>query len=158
MASVKECVRTHVRWMIRRDLPEVLAIERASFPHPWTEKDILRVLADRSCIGGVAEHNDRILGFMLYRLHHAYVEVLNFAVHPDCRLRGVGTQMVAKLKEKLSSYRRTAIELVTGEWNLGSHLFFKACGFWCEGVSPGHYADTGEDGYDFAYRLPEGTL
>ena len=29
--------RVHIRWMIRRDMPEVLAIEHASFEHAWTE-------------------------------------------------------------------------------------------------------------------------
>ncbi len=33
----KQAVRVHIRWMIRRDMPEVLAIEDESFEFPWLE-------------------------------------------------------------------------------------------------------------------------
>jgi [ribosomal protein S18]-alanine N-acetyltransferase len=38
----KQLVRTHIRWMIRRDMPEVLAIEAASFEFPWLEDEQYR--------------------------------------------------------------------------------------------------------------------
>ena len=47
----KQLVRTHIRWMIRRDMPEVLAIEAASFEFPWLEDDFIRCLRQRNCIG-----------------------------------------------------------------------------------------------------------
>ena len=34
-------VRVHIRWMIRRDMPEVLAIEAESFEFPWLEGELL---------------------------------------------------------------------------------------------------------------------
>ena len=37
--------RVHIRWMIRRDMPEVLEIERKSFEFPWFEEDFIRCLA-----------------------------------------------------------------------------------------------------------------
>ena len=42
--TAKAQVRVHIRWMIRRDMPEVLAIEHASFEFPWCEEEFLRVL------------------------------------------------------------------------------------------------------------------
>src|SRR5690242_17145891 len=39
-----ELVRVHIRWMIRRDMPEVLGAERASFEFAWTEDDFLQCL------------------------------------------------------------------------------------------------------------------
>ena len=44
-----------IRWMIRRDMPEVLDIERLSFEFAWTEEDFLCCLRQRNCIGMVAE-------------------------------------------------------------------------------------------------------
>ena len=38
----KEQVRVHIRWMIRRDMPEVLQIEQERFDYSWTEEDFLR--------------------------------------------------------------------------------------------------------------------
>src|SRR6516165_11547963 len=107
--------RVHIRWMIRRDMPEVLAIEHASFEYPWCEEEFLRVLRQRNCIGMVAEHGERIVGFMIYELHKTKLQVLNFAVHGEFRRQGVGRQMVAKLAGKLSSHRRTRIMLQVRE-------------------------------------------
>ena len=72
----------HIRWMIRRDMPEVMRTERASFEYSWTEDDFLRCLRQRNCIGMVAETGDSIIGFMIYELHKTRLHVLNFAVHP----------------------------------------------------------------------------
>ena len=94
--------RVHIRWMIRRDMPEVLAIEHASFEYPWCEEEFLRVLRQRNCIGMVAEYGERIVGFMIYELHRNKIHVLDFATHPEFRRRGVGRQMIAKLVGKLS--------------------------------------------------------
>ena len=88
--------RVHIRWMIRRDMPEVLAIEHASFEYPWCEEEFLRVLRQRNCIGMVAEHGERIVGFMIYELHRNKIHVLDFATHPEYRRRGVGRQMLLK--------------------------------------------------------------
>ena len=59
-------VPVHIRWMIRRDMPEVLAIEGQSFEFPWSEEDFLRCLRQRKCIGMVAEQHERVIGFMIY--------------------------------------------------------------------------------------------
>src|SRR5262245_30732838 len=87
----------HIRWMIRRDMPEVLAIEDQSFEFPWAEDDFIRCLRQRNCIGMVAEHNERVAGFMIYELHKSKLHILNFAVESHLRRRGVGRQMVKKL-------------------------------------------------------------
>jgi ribosomal-protein-alanine N-acetyltransferase len=79
---------------------------------------------------------------------------LNFAVRPDRRRQGVGTQMVDKLVGKLSSHRRTALEVMTSDRNLAAHLFWRAQGFRCEGIDPTYYERDGDAGYCFAYRLP----
>src|SRR5215213_10091464 len=107
----KEQLRVHIRWMIRRDMPEVLQTEQESFDYSWTEEDFLRCLRQRNCIGMVAEQGERVVGFMIYELHKQKLHILNFAVHPQCRRHGVGAQMVTKLIGKLSSHRRTRITL-----------------------------------------------
>src|SRR5260370_32618106 len=125
----KEQVRVHIRWMIRRDMPEVLQTEQASFDFAWTEEDFLRCLRQRNCIGMVAEQGEKVGGFMIYELHKAKLHILNLAVHPIHRRLGVGAQMVAKLISKLSSHRRTRITLEVRETNLNAQLFFRAQGF-----------------------------
>jgi ribosomal-protein-alanine N-acetyltransferase len=153
----KEQVRVHIRWMIRRDMPEVLQAEQESFEFAWTEEDFLRCLRQRNCIGMVAEQGEKVVGFMIYELHKAKLHILNFAVSPTCRRLGVGAQMVAKLISKLSSHRRTRITLEVRETNLPAQLFFRTQGFKAVRVLRAYYEDSGEDAFQMQYRLADDT-
>ncbi|MGH7199805.1 MAG: ribosomal protein S18-alanine N-acetyltransferase [Planctomycetaceae bacterium] len=134
-------------------MPEVLDIERHSFEHAWTEEDFLSCLRQRNCIGMVAEHNHEIVGFMIYELHKSRLRILNFAVAPPLRRRGVGLQMVQRLVDKLSQQRRSEIVLEVRETNLDAQLFFQSQGFRAVRVLRGHYDDTEEDAYVMHYLL-----
>ena len=149
----KEQTLVHIRWMIRRDMPEVLQAEQASFEFGWTEEDFLRCLRQRNCIGMVAEQGERILGYMVFELFETRLHILNFAVSPSYRRCGVGHRMVSKLISKLSSYRRTHVTLDVRETNLTAQLFFRALGFKAVKVLRSFYEDTGEDGFRLQYRL-----
>ena len=143
----------HIRWMIRRDMREVLDIETSSFEFPWLEEDFLRCLRQRNCIGMVSEQEDRVAGFMIYELHKTRLHILNFAVAPAFRRRRIGSQMVVKLIGKLSSQRRTRIQLEVRETNLPAQLYFKHCGFRAVNVLRSFYEDTPEDAYLMQYRF-----
>lgn len=145
-------IRVHVRWMIRRDMPEVLAAESQSFEFPWSEDDFIRCLRQRNCIGMVAEHEEQVVGFMIYELQKSRIHVLNFAVHPRHRRSGVGSQMIAKLTAKLSSQRRNRIQLEVRETNLAAQLFFRTNGFRAVSVLRSYYDDTPEDAYLMQFR------
>lgn len=155
--ATKELVKVHIRWMIRRDMPEVLQTEQESFEYAWTEEDFLKCLRQRNCIGMVAEHSDKVVGFMIYELHKTKLHVLNFAVHPQCRRAGIGRQMVAKLIGKLSSHRRTKITLAVRETNLAAQLFFKMLEFRATKVMRRYYEDSGEDAFMMQYQLTDDT-
>jgi ribosomal-protein-alanine N-acetyltransferase len=148
----KQEVRVHIRWMIRRDMPEVFAIERDSFEFPWCEEDFVRCLKQRNCIGMVAEHDDRIIGFMIYELNKQHIHLLNLAAAGGMRRKGVATQMIAKLIGKLSIQRRDRVILETREMNKEAQLFFRANGFRVISTLRDFYDDTSEDAYIMAYR------
>jgi ribosomal-protein-alanine N-acetyltransferase len=149
----KDQARVHIRWMIRRDMPEVLQAEQLSFEYAWTEEDFLRCLRQRNCIGMVAEHGEKVVGFMIYELHKNKLHILNFAVHPTWRRLSVGSQMVAKLISKLSSHRRTRITLEVRETNLVAQLFFRKQEFRAVRVLRAFYEDSGEDAFLMEYRF-----
>jgi ribosomal-protein-alanine N-acetyltransferase len=151
----KEQLRVHIRWMIRRDMPEVLQTEQTSFDFAWTEEDFLRCLRQRNCIGMVAEQGEKVVGFMIYELHKNKLHILNFAVHPKHRRQGVGTQMILKLISKLSSHRRTRITLEVRETNLAAQLFFRAQGCLAVRVLRTYYEDSGEDAFLMQYQLAD---
>lgn len=148
-----ELLRVHIRWMIRRDMAEVLAAESGSFEHAWTEEDFLQCLRRRNCIGMVAEHQDRIVGFMIYELHKTRLHVLNFAVAPEFRRNGVGVQMVQKLVGKLGSHRRSKITLAVRERNLDAQCFFRSQEFKAKRVLRNYYEDSGEDAFLMEYAV-----
>lgn len=153
----KEQVKVHIRWMIRRDMQEVLQAEQQCFAQSWTEEDFLRCLRQRNCIGMVAEAGDKVIGFMIYELHKNKLHILNFAVHPDYQRSGVGLQMAVKLIGKLSSHRRTRITLEVRETNLSGQVFFRNQGFKAIRVLRSFYEDSNEDAYLMQYKLPSDT-
>lgn len=135
----------HIRWMIRRELDEVLAIERTVFDFPWSKADFENALRQRNCIGMVAEGpRDRVLGFMVYELYKAHLHLLNIAVCPECRRHGIGRAMLANLKGKLELQRRRQITLEIRERNLPGQLWLKACGFRAVNMLHDFYDDTDE--------------
>jgi ribosomal-protein-alanine N-acetyltransferase len=157
MTADPKAVSAHIRWMIRRDMPEVLQIEAEAFEFPWSEDDFVRCLRQRNCIGMVVEQDDRVVGFMIYELHKTRLHVLNFAVAADCRRQGLGRQMVAKLVGKLSLQRRVRVTLEVRETNLDAQIFFRSQGFRAVSVLRSYYEDTPEDAYvmQYRYRLTE---
>ena len=152
-SRTKDQIKLHIRWMIRRDMPEVLAIEGGCFDHPWTEEDFLQALRQRNCIGMIAEHEERVIGFMIYELHRSRLHLLNFGVSPEFRKIGVGRQMIQKLVTKLSHHRRTRVTLAVREGNLPAQLFFRSQKFVAVKVLRGFYGDNGEDAYFMHYQL-----
>ncbi|MGE3409720.1 MAG: ribosomal protein S18-alanine N-acetyltransferase [Pirellulales bacterium] len=148
----RQALQVHIRWMIRRDMPDVLDIENEGFEFPWSEEDFVRCLRQRNCIGMVAEHEDRVVGFMIYELHKTRLHILNFAVGQAWRRRGIGTQMSAKLVGKLSQQRRSRVTLEVRETNLAAQLFFRNQGFKAVSVLRAFYEDTPEDAYVMQFR------
>jgi len=143
----KESISVEIRWMIRRDMPEVLDIESECFEFPWLDGDFIRCLRQRNNIGVVAEHEGHIVGFMIYELRKKRIHVLNFAVHPDFRRENVGSRMVQRLVAKLSSQRHDCILLEVRESNLPAHIFFRENGFKQISVLRNFYEDSPEDAY-----------
>jgi ribosomal-protein-alanine N-acetyltransferase len=152
--SEQERLQIHVRWMIRRDMTEVLEIEQEAFEFPWSDDDFTRCMRQRNCIGMVAEMADSVVAFMIYELHRSRLHVLNFAVRRSHRRLGVGTQMMEKLVGKLTPERRSRIVLEVRERNLPAQLFFRTLGYRAISVLKDFYQDTTEDAYLMQFVLP----
>lgn len=150
-------IDVQIRWMIRRDMPEVLNIEQGSFEFPWSEEDFIRCLRQRNCIGMVAEHDNRVVGCMIYELHKNQLHILNFSVRPDYRRRNIGRKMGEKLIGKLSQQRRNRIVLEVRETNLAAQMFFRKIGFKAMSVLRDYYDDTTEDAYVMHYTVANET-
>lgn len=140
-------INVHVRWLIRRDMPEVMEIESDSFEFPWDEEDFVRLLRQHNFIGKVAEHDNKVLGFVIYEREKKQFRVLNFAVSAGYRRRGIGQQMMADIAIKLSARPRNRIVIEVRESNLTAQLFLRKMGFRAVSVLRGFFEDTAEDAY-----------
>lgn len=149
-----ELCRLQIRWMVRRDISAVVAIEEKNFEFPWQEEDFLQCLRQRNCVGMVAERHGSIVGFVMYETFKNRLHVLNMAVHPECRRLGIGKQLLAKLQSKLSPQRRAKMTLEVRETNLAAQLFFRAHGFRAVAILKNFYENSQDDAYLMQYRLP----
>lgn len=152
-----------IRWLIRRDMDEVLQIEHESFEYPWCEVDFLCCLRQRNTVGLVAEtgfksRDYRIVGFMLFQIYPRYLSVANFAVSKDYRRCGVGTQMAQRLKDKLNIKLKSRVTLNVRETNVPAQLFFQSCGFKATGIVHQPYEYCSDDAYSMEYRIEAGQL
>ena len=142
-----------IRWMIRRDMGEVLQIEQDCFEFPWTEEDFLTCLRQRTCIGMVAEIGNQVVSYMIYELKKTKLRILSFAVSPKYRRMGVGKAMFQRLKDKLVQQGRTSFETVVKESSLDALLFFRSQGMRAIKVHKDYYGT--EDGYGMRFSLKD---
>jgi ribosomal-protein-alanine N-acetyltransferase len=148
-----------VRWLVRRDLDDVLRIERESFDNGWNAQDFTQTLKVTSIIAMVAEvqtkHSHKVVGYMIYELRKQSIELLNLAVDPAHRRTGAGRAMILKITDKLLSHNRTRAITRVRESNVGSHHFFKSMGWTATKVLRGYFDDSGEDAYLFRFDAKE---
>ena len=87
------------RAMTPFDVPGVGAVERASYPYPWSEgifRDCLRV----GYLCRVAECDGEIVGYGIVAMGAGEAHVLNICVAGQMRGRGIGRRMMMLLLER----------------------------------------------------------
>jgi ribosomal-protein-alanine N-acetyltransferase len=108
--------RVSIRDATNRDLQRIFEIERLAFPHPWSLESFRRELAlpfSRLITAEADPENDGPLaGFLCRWLIAEECHILNVAVHPAMRRRGIAAQL---LVEAIDEAKAKNIELVTLE-------------------------------------------
>ena len=95
-----------------------------------------------------------MVGFSVYNIQPDKLHIWNMAVDKDHEGRGVGVQIIDKLKSKLQYDRRRILEIDVREYNLHAQLFLKKCGFLAVETVPGWYEEPRlEDAYKFRFTL-----
>ena len=146
-------IPVQVRWMVRRDFAQVLAIEETCFEFPWTGKEFLHCLQQPNCLGMVAEHEGRVVGFVVYETPKNRIFVTNIAVVPEFQRHGIARQMIQKLVSKMICQQRHKVAIAIRETNLPALLCFRALGFRVATVLKDFYEDQDEETYVLQYRL-----
>jgi [ribosomal protein S18]-alanine N-acetyltransferase len=149
-----EPVTTHgpfrIRQMTPDDLPAVLEIEKVAFRNPWSPDLLKRELTHDWSIILLAEEPDgqggyRLLGFAIFWLVHDEVHVLNVAVDPAQRRRGVARAVMEACLDVGRKHRCALATLEVRRNNAAALDLYKAFGFRAVGIRPNYYVDEGED-------------
>lgn len=135
------------RVAVHRDLRAVAAIERVVFPDPWSHGMFvahLRYGPPEMFV--IAEGADgELLGYALTRTVLDEAELLNIAVAPAARRRGIG---VALLRAAMETCRAAGAEwmlLEVREANVAARALYERHGFTPVGRRAGYYHSPRED-------------
>jgi tRNA threonylcarbamoyl adenosine modification protein TsaD/ribosomal-protein-alanine acetyltransferase len=140
-------VSARLRPMRDADLPRIVAIERACFPTPWTQGMFLDELVQgESRYWVVADSPWGLLGYGGLMEADDEGHVMNLAVRPDARGRGLGTAMLSWLVEHARERGLRRLTLEVRPSNAEAIELYRRAGFHEVGRRPGYYSDSGEDG------------
>lgn len=131
--------------MSESDLQEVLSIEHASFVVPWTRTMFLEELSNRNARLRVFRLHGTIVGYLCFWAVLDEAHLLNIAVHPSHRSKGIGKSMIAHLETLCRSEGLTRIILEVGRRNLAARHVYKWCGFSSIGFRKRYYAVAQDD-------------
>jgi [ribosomal protein S18]-alanine N-acetyltransferase len=146
--------KIHLRGVEVSDLDSIMRIERASFDSPWSRKDFIRCMTSDGGLGAVAQCGTRIVGFSIIQKRRSTVELLNLAVDPAYRRRGVATALVDNAMHPNVVGRRNRIGAIVWERNLVAQLFFREMGFLCVRTISGHWHTwNDEQSYRFVFHV-----
>lgn len=133
-------------------MPAVLRIERQSFEHPWDEFDFTATLRNLNAVGVVSEMYGAVVGYAMTSSYDEHIHLESLAVDPALRRLGIGSELVASIKARLSQQTRRRICTSVREKNLDAQLFLRECGFIATGVLKGEYGEySDEDAYYFEF-------
>lgn len=132
-----------VRSLLLKDLPRVLRIERESFPAPWSAAMFALELtrADSLCL--VGEADGEIVGYVVCSQLDLDWHLMNIAVPPPCRGRGIAKALMTSLLAELGNEARMTLEVRPS--NQAAIALYESFGFMLAGRRTRYYADTGED-------------
>lgn len=133
-----------IRRLIYADLPHVIAIERRSFPTPWSLAMFVLELSKASGICLAAVDGDELVGYCVCSRYDTVWHVMNVAVAPERRREGIAATLLRRLFEAADKPGEQ-YTLEVRPSNAGAIALYEGFGFKRAGLRKGYYHDNKED-------------
>ena len=135
-----------IRALESRDLDAVEEIERASYPTPWSRSMFAAELQKPSSLAIGAYHEaGELLGYAIVSRYVDAWHLMNIAVLPDFRRRGIAQTLLERLFEVTATDPRRGYTLEVRVSNAQAIRLYERLGFEARGVRRGYYTDNRED-------------
>ncbi len=143
--------------MRAQDLRQILEIERRSFDNPWSSAlflQELRIPFSRIMVVRPAGGSDEpIAGYLCRWFVADEIHILNVAVHPDYRSRGIAALLLGQALQEGERGRADAVTLEVRRSNEAARRLYAAFHFEEVGVRRNYYG-RGEDALIMRLVLP----
>ena len=145
-----------LRRLSLRDLNAIEEIERRAYKTPWSRSMFASELAKPSsiCLGAFDAESGRLVGYLIISRYVDAWHVMNVAVEPAERRRGIATTLLERLFELTGGRSRRGYTLEVRVSNTGAIRLYERLGFRPRGVRRGYYTDNREDAL-IMWRDPE---
>ena len=131
------------------DLRDIEEIERLSYPTPWSRSMFAGELAKPSslCLGAfdVQDEEGKLCGYLIVSRYVDAWHVMNIAVDPPHRARGVATMLLERLFDLTADDARRGYTLEVRVSNRKAIDLYERLGFRSRGLRRGYYTDNRED-------------
>jgi ribosomal-protein-alanine N-acetyltransferase len=133
-----------IRRLTYSDLPQVIAVERRSFPTPWSLAMFVLELSKPSGVCLAALRHGRLVGYVICSRYDTVWHIMNVSVDPSVRRLGVATALIERLLERVDD-GRAQLTLEVRPSNHGAIALYERFGFRSAGRRRRYYQDNGED-------------
>jgi len=133
-----------IRRLIYADLPHVIAIERRSFPTPWSLAMFVLELSKASGVCLAALDGDRLVAYCVCSRYDTVWHLMNIAVDPERRRERIAAALLRRLFDEADKpgEQYTLEVRPSNEAAIGLYEEF---GFKRAGLRKGYYHDNKED-------------
>ena len=134
----------HIRRLTFADLQQLIAIERRAFPTPWSLAMFVLELSKSTGWCLAALRGGTMLGYIVCSRYDTVWHIMNVAVDPIERRKGVATALLIDLLGRIDD-ENARYTLEVRESNVGAIALYERYGFRAAGRRRRYYQDNGED-------------
>ena len=126
-------------------IAQIAALEKRCFADPWSEASVRSELSNPLSYWLVAQEDGKLIGYVGSQSVAPEADVMNLAVAPEWRNKGVGRALMTALIAQLHSRGITALFLEVRVGNTPAQNLYRSLGFVEAGRRPKYYVNPTED-------------